>query len=222
MPTSSLLHKGVVLVPQFAHESAPTVLLTFLFTAAGALTLTLASLSTPPTPALGLAAPSTGLGEASSCIATSGPILEEDEASPAPLVVLVAAAAAARAALAPAAAVSSSNRAESTLLYVGHPLHALVPPVPSHRPSPGHVPPVLVRWGLGVAEGVVDVVVGFGGILDVDLPFGVVPFVTGAVVELLNELGAKGDVPTVVEESLLTAGGGVRPRDEGRGMCFDF
>lgn len=26
------------------------------------------------------------------------------------------------------------------LLYAGHPLQAEVPPVPSHRPSPGHVP----------------------------------------------------------------------------------
>lgn len=54
-----------------------------------------------------------------------------------------------------------------------------------------------------------------------DLPFEDVPFVvvTGAVVELLNELGAKGEVPM---GSLLAVGGGVRPRDEGRGMCFDF
>ena len=42
-----------------------------------------------------------------------------------------------------AVAFSSSIRAEmaNALLYVGHPEHAFVPPVPSQRPSPGQVPP---------------------------------------------------------------------------------
>jgi hypothetical protein len=49
-----------------------------------------------------------------------------------------------------------------------------------------------------------------------------------AVVELLRELGTKGDGPTVViglEVVVVDAGGGgkdVRPKLVGRGMCFDF
>lgn len=56
--------------------------------------------------------------------------------------IVVVAVAAVAVALA-AAAFSSSMRAESanTLLYVGQPEQALVPPVPSQRPSPGQVPP---------------------------------------------------------------------------------
>jgi hypothetical protein len=34
----------------------------------------------------------------------------------------------------------SAARAFNELLYVGQPEHAVDPPVPSHRPSPGHVP----------------------------------------------------------------------------------
>jgi len=229
-PTSSLLHNGVVLVPQLAQQRAPTAALTFLF-AALAVAPTLASLSAPAA-ALGLAAASI-FGDAAPSfappfVAEASPPVAEDVAA--------AAEAAAMAALASAAAVSSSRRAEraSTLLYVGQPEHALVPPVPSHRPSPGHVPPVLVRWDF-VAEVDDDAPVGIFGILDgeeVDLPFGVV---AGAVVELLKELGTKGDGPTVLialgvdvvddwlEEALFAEdGGGVRPSEEGRGMCLDF
>lgn len=66
-----------------------------------------------------------------------------------------------------------------------------MPPVPSHRPSPGHVPPPVVGWGFGV--GVVPVV-DLGTVLDETiLPF----IVEEAVIELLSELGAKGEVPTV-------------------------
>lgn len=47
-----------------------------------------------------------------------------------------------------------------------------------------------------------------------------------AVVELLRELGTKGEGPTVLiglEVVVVDAGGGgVRPRVMGRGMCFDF
>ena len=47
------------------------------------------------------------------------------------------------------------------------------------------------------------------------------------VVELLRELGTKGDGPTVLmglDGVVVDAGGGggVRPRVVGRGMCFDF
>jgi hypothetical protein len=51
---------------------------------------------------------------------------------------------------------------------------------------------------------------------------------TLAVVELLRELGTKGDGPTVLvglDGAVVDAGrgdGGVRPRVVGRGMCFDF
>lgn len=53
-------------------------------------------------------------------------------------------------------------------------------------------------------------------------------FAPGAMVELLRELGAKGDGPTVliglevVVADVGGGGGGVRPRVVGRGMCFDF
>jgi hypothetical protein len=45
------------------------------------------------------------------------------------------------------------------------------------------------------------------------------------VVELLKELGTKGDGPTVLiglEADVVDVGGGVRPRVVGRGICFDF
>ena len=49
------------------------------------------------------------------------------------------------------------------------------------------------------------------------------------MVELLRELGTKGDGPTVLIGGLdcvvvdaERGGGGVRPRVVGRGMCFDF
>ena len=40
-----------------------------------------------------------------------------------------------------AGSVSSLPDTTRELFSVGQPAHALVPPVPSHRPSPGHVPP---------------------------------------------------------------------------------
>ena len=51
---------------------------------------------------------------------------------------------------------------------------------------------------------------------------------TLAVLELLKELGTKGDGPTVligldgVVVEAERGGGGVRPRVVGRGMCLDF
>jgi hypothetical protein len=41
-------------------------------------------------------------------------------------------------------AMSDLPETASTLLSVGQPAQALDPPVPSHRPSPGHVPPPTV------------------------------------------------------------------------------
>ena len=117
----------------------------------------------------------------------------------------------------------------NALLNVGHPAQALVPPVPSQRPSPGQVPAgAEVRGTLGVGEafavdeeGPVFAAVGE----EVDDDFTLAP---GAVVELLRELGTKGDGPTVliglevVVVDVGGGGGGVRPRVVGRGMCFDF
>jgi len=145
-----------------------------------------------------------------------------------PLVAEATAAAAANTALASAAAVSSSSRAEraSALLYVGQPEHALVPPVPSHLPSPGQVPPVVIRWDFVVTPG--D---DLDGTLDGDdLPF-VVVVAAWAVIELLRELGANGEGPTAetvvtVDDAVwldeFTVGGGVRPREDGRGICLVF
>lgn len=55
----------------------------------------------------------------------------------------------------------------------------------------------------------------------------------GTVTELLSELGAKGEGPTVDAvvwakevpawlDALVAAGEDVLPRVDGRGMCFDF
>ena len=105
LPTSSRLHKGVVLVPQLAHDSAPTAALPFFAVAVGP---TLASLSF----AAGDAAPSAfGEARAEADSGTSSMSILADTAS--------------------------------ALLYVGHPEQADVPPVPSQRPSPGQVPPVV-------------------------------------------------------------------------------
>lgn len=133
-------------------------------------------------------------------------------------------AAAANTALASAAAVSSSSRAEraSALLYVGQPEQALVPPVPSHLPSPGQVPPVVIKWDFAGVPGIV-----LDGMLDGDD----LPLVGLAVIELLSELGAKGEGPmvetTVIAEDEVrldefTVGGGVLPREDGRGICLVF
>ena len=58
-----------------------------------------------------------------------------------------------------AVAFSSSIRAEmaKALLYVGHPEQALVPPVPSQRPSPGQVPPERGVEGAAAAAAVAAV-----------------------------------------------------------------
>ena len=118
-PTSSLLQRGVVLVPQFAQQRAPTATRGFLLL--------------PPPPTLASASLSIpGVVNSGSITAAGTTVSAMGES----------AAAATRAALA-AAAFSSSIRAEiaNALLNVGQPEQALVPPVPSQRPSPGQVPP---------------------------------------------------------------------------------
>lgn len=126
-PTSSRRHKGVVLVPQLAQFSAPT--------AARAL----ADAAAPPRP---MPRPLTGRTSASSAEDTSAGAGDEawagEEAGSA----------------AAASAASASRRAETArpLLNVGQPEHAVVPPVPSQRPSPGQVPLCVdVPSGLGEA-----------------------------------------------------------------------
>src|SRR5882757_3945895 len=106
-PTSSLLHNGVVLVPQLAQLRAPTVDLTFFAGPAGGLSASMLGEAASP------------LGEAA-CAGTDGG--------------------------GSSAGVAMSNLPDtaSALLSVGHPAQALDPPVPSHRPSPGHVPPLAV------------------------------------------------------------------------------
>ncbi|KAF5328233.1 hypothetical protein D9619_013424 [Psilocybe cf. subviscida] len=230
-PTSSLLHSGVVLVPQFAQHSAPTAGRALPFpplppvaAAFGATALALASLSTAALGDPGASATTAALGEADS--------------SP-------AAKAAATAALDSAAAFSSSMRAvASTLLYVGQPEHALVPPVPSQRPSPGHVPlacavfvvaddAVVVEAAGAVAAAVVDAAAPDEGGLTIEFESGD-DDAGFAFALLVSELGANGDGPTVLiplvavvddgfdVELLADEGGGVRPREDGRGMCLDF
>jgi len=184
----------VVLVPQFAQQRAPTVVLAFLLLPTLA---TLASLSTP------------ALGEAGT-FADADSSRGDDDSFSAPSSTVAAASG--------ASDVAFSARAvkAKTLLYVGQPEHALVPPVPSHRPSPGHVPPELVVCGT------LPPVACFGiGELCLVL----------AEVEFVNELGAKGEGPTVLVVAvaavvdvvpLVVGGEDVRPREDGRGMCLDF
>lgn len=104
-PTSSLRHKGVVLVPQFAQLNAPTELFKRDF-----------PLTAPPTKG------EPGVAGCSCTPSITGGLLGS--------------------ALGPAAGAGAPgpDRDESALLNVGQPEHADVPPVPSHRPSPGHVP----------------------------------------------------------------------------------
>ena len=209
-----------MLVPQFAQHNAPTAARTFLFAAA----LALASLSSIVAPAL--AAAEGDPGRAGSKLGST---------AIAPPVSLVSSVAPPSPAAAPSAPSILALNAK-TLLYVGHPEHALVPPVPSHLPSPGHVPPEEVTWGTfaGVAEGEVvgaDVLAFLLGDVEV------------AVAEAAkSELGANGDGPTVligfeppdgaadvvaaVDAAallvLLFEGEVVRPSEEGRGICLVF
>lgn len=65
--------------------------------------------------------------------------------------------------------------AETELFSVGQPAHALDPPVPSHRPSPGHVPLPAFEIGAPVLdpdEGfpVEDVVEGLDFVFELGLP----------------------------------------------------
>lgn len=104
-PTSSLLHNGVVLVPQLAQLRAPTADLTFF---AG--------------PEAGLSVSTPGEGASPAGVAPRAGADGEDSSG--------------------VAAISNLPDTASALLSVGHPAQALDPPVPSHRPSPGHVPPL--------------------------------------------------------------------------------
>lgn len=96
-PTSSLLHSGVVDVPQFAQLSAPT------------------APAAPGVFAFGRILPLTS-GDGAGGVAGAG----ADGAG--------------------GAVDELPGVASALLLKVGHPEQAEVPPVPSHRPSPGHVP----------------------------------------------------------------------------------
>lgn len=105
LPTSSLLHNGVVLVPQLAQLRAPTADLTFFAGPDAGL-----SVSTP--------------GEGASAMGVAPRAGADGDGSSAGTVI------------------SNLPDTASALLSVGHPAQALDPPVPSHRPSPGHVPPL--------------------------------------------------------------------------------
>lgn len=100
-PTSSLLHKGVVDVPQFAQLRAPT------------------APAAPGVFAFGRILP-----------LASGEGAGDDDGAGAGEVVDVA----------PPVVAGVVEAASALLLKVGQPEQAVVPPVPSHRPSPGHVP----------------------------------------------------------------------------------
>lgn len=133
-PTSSLLQRGVVLVPQFAQLSAPTAALTFLPpTLLTAATVPVASGLAPSALALG-DAPSPATGDAAAAGGAEAASGFVDAAMT-------------------SAAFSILDDTAMALLKVGHPEHAVVPPVPSHRPSPGHVPPMLVVCGVAVTVG---------------------------------------------------------------------
>jgi hypothetical protein len=90
------------------------------------------------------------------------------------------------------------RREEIALLYVGQPEHALEPPVPSQRPSPGHVPPT---------------------------PLEPRPLVEGVVASATSgELGL-GESSEPLERVLGSAGEAVRLRDirdGGRGTRLDL
>lgn len=110
-PTSSRLQRGVVLVPQLAQLSAPTApRARFLFPPG------IAALATglPPSPALCSASLSF---TAAVAVVVAGAEVGDEVTWPFELAT-----------------------ADKVLLYVGQPEHAELPPVPSQRPSPGHVP----------------------------------------------------------------------------------
>ena len=139
LPTSSLLQSGVVLVPQLAQLRAPTAARTFLPAPA------------PPAPWLLLTSPSFAVpGEAAAAPASLG----DPPASGLP-VFSTPTMSASLCCCCCCFCCCSSRRAETdrALLYVGHPEHDDDPPVPSQRPSPGHVPPVLVVCVFAVVVG---------------------------------------------------------------------
>jgi len=114
-PTSSLRHKGVVLVPQLAQDNAPTA-------------PELAEPLAPFFPFVGGffgAGAGVGFGGAGSSLTGRSTELSSAE----------------------------GRVAWRALLKVGQPEQASAPPVPSHLPSPGHVP-TWCGFGDGEAAGV--------------------------------------------------------------------
>ena len=120
-----------MLVPQLAQLSAPTAARAF-----GAL-VPLLSPSAPPSAPSSLA-DDTSAGGVDPATRAAG----EEGVSP-------------WAAAVASSSASASKRADtaSALLYVGHPEQADVPPVPSHRPSPGQVPPPGLGCGTPLVAG---------------------------------------------------------------------
>lgn len=131
-----------MLVPQFAQLSAPTAAL-FDF-------LPPPLLVAPPLPVLA-GGPAEGLLPTSAPgddMSTTAAPAEGDwsmaageEAPPSPTAPVDAG---------PGATSTSIFPAETELFSVGQPAHALDPPVPSHRPSPGHVPALALETGAPV------------------------------------------------------------------------
>ena len=145
LPTSSLLQSGVVLVPQLAQLRAPTAARTFLPAPA------------PPAPWLLLTSPSFAVPGEAAAASLGDPPASGDPVFSTPTM---------SASLCCCCfCCCSSKRAETdrALLYVGHPEHDDDPPVPSQRPSPGHVPPVLVVCVFAVVVGDALLVEGAAG-----------------------------------------------------------
>lgn len=91
-----------------------------------------------------------------------------------------------------------------------------MPPVPSQRPSPGQVPPVLCGDVVEETAGDVLDALAFGEAEEF-----VVPLVEAALGEGVAPEGADGAFEGAIGAE-LDVGGGVRPRLVGRGICRVF
>lgn len=150
-PTSSLLQSGVVLVPQFAQLNAPTADLALLDPATGVLVPAPAErlLCSPPSPPgedISAAPAPPAQGDWATAADGDAPLPSSTKAGTASIVSPVL------------------SDAARVLFSVGHPAQAVDPPVPSHRPSPGHVPPLTFTEGSPRAAGLLR-----GGVTDEDL-----------------------------------------------------